>query len=99
MNDTGDSTPYGNHIDAYHLVFLIQHEDLLEAPLSWGRPRLVFVNSMSDLFHEEVPFAFIQRVFDTMRKHHNMCCKFLPGGVHASWKSLKICRGRRISGW
>jgi len=48
------------------------HEDLLEAPLSWGRPRLVFVNSMSDLFHEEVPLTFIQRVFDTMRKasHH-----------------------------
>jgi protein gp37 len=44
------------------------HEDLIEEPLKWGRPRLVFVNSMSDLFHEEVPFAFIQRVFDTMRQ-------------------------------
>ena len=44
------------------------HEDLVEEPLKWGRPRLVFVNSMSDLFHEEVPFAFIQRVFDTMCK-------------------------------
>ena len=48
------------------------HEDLVEEPLKWGRPRLVFVNSMSDLFHEEVPLTFIQRVFDTMRKasHH-----------------------------
>ena len=44
------------------------HEDLIEEPFKWGRPRLVFVNSMSDLFHEEVPFAFIQRVFDTMRQ-------------------------------
>jgi protein gp37 len=44
------------------------HADLLEEPLKWGRPRLVFVNSMSDLFHEEVPFAFIQQVFETMRK-------------------------------
>src|SRR5215813_441537 len=44
------------------------HEDLIAAPLTWGCPRLVFVNSMSDLFHEEVPFAFIQRVFDTMRQ-------------------------------
>ncbi|MBN1146534.1 MAG: phage Gp37/Gp68 family protein [Anaerolineales bacterium] len=42
------------------------HEDLLEMPLSWKRPRLVFVNSMSDLFHEEVPTEFIKRVFQTM---------------------------------
>jgi protein gp37 len=48
------------------------HADLLEEPLKWGRPRLVFVNSMSDLFHEVVPVAFIQQVFETMRKapHH-----------------------------
>lgn len=42
------------------------HEDLIEEPLKWGRPRVVFVNSMSDLFQEEVPFAFIQKVFETM---------------------------------
>src|SRR3954466_10624616 len=34
-------------------------EDLLELPLRWRRPRLVFVNSMSDLFHPEVPDDFI----------------------------------------
>ena len=44
------------------------HEDLLEAPLRWRRPRMVFVNSMSDLFHEEVPDDFIRRVFDVMRQ-------------------------------
>jgi len=44
------------------------HEDIIEAPLKWMHPRLVFVNSMSDLFQEEVPFTFIQQVFDTMRK-------------------------------
>jgi protein gp37 len=38
----------------------------LELPLSWKRPRLVFVNSMSDLFHEDVPEDFIRRVFDVM---------------------------------
>lgn len=43
------------------------HEDLLEVPLRWRRPRLVFVNSMSDLFHPGVPDAFISRVFDTMK--------------------------------
>ena len=42
------------------------HEDLLASPLSWKRSRRVFVNSMSDLFHEEVPFTFIERVFATM---------------------------------
>lgn len=42
------------------------HEDLLDKPLHWLKPRIVFVNSMSDLFHENVPLDFIQRVFDTM---------------------------------
>jgi protein gp37 len=41
-------------------------EDLLELPLGWRQPRLVFVNSMSDLFHEQVPLTFIRRVFATM---------------------------------
>ena len=36
-------------------------------PKRWREPRLIFVNSMSDLFHEEVPLEFIQRVFATMR--------------------------------
>jgi protein gp37 len=44
------------------------HNDLLELPAKWKQPRLVFVNSMSDLFHEEVPLDFIQRVFDTMAR-------------------------------
>jgi len=43
------------------------HEDLLDAPLSWKRPRRIFVNSMSDLFHEQVPLEFIRRTFKTMR--------------------------------
>jgi len=46
------------------------HPHLLEAPLSWKKSRLVFVNSMSDLFHEEVSVEFIQQVFDTMRRAH-----------------------------
>jgi protein gp37 len=42
------------------------HEDRLDQPLRWKRPRKVFVNSMSDLFHEDVPDAFIDRVFAVM---------------------------------
>ena len=38
----------------------------LEQPLTWRRPRMIFVNSMSDLFHKDVPHAFIDRVFDSM---------------------------------
>lgn len=40
----------------------------LEQPLSWKQPRRIFVNSMSDLFHKEVPTAFIDKVFDTMER-------------------------------
>jgi protein gp37 len=45
---------------------LTLHHDLLDLPLRWKRPRLIFVNSMSDLFHEDVPVDFIQSVFETM---------------------------------
>src|SRR6266446_10488808 len=38
----------------------------LELPLRWKEPRLIFLNSMSDLFHSDVPLAYIQRVFDVM---------------------------------
>lgn len=38
----------------------------IKQPLSWRRPRLIFVNSMSDLFHKDVPWDFVDAVFDTM---------------------------------
>jgi protein gp37 len=44
------------------------HPHMLEMPLRWRQPRTVFVNSMSDLFHEAVPLEFIQQVFDVMRR-------------------------------
>lgn len=40
--------------------------DAMDVPRRWKKPRLVFVNSMSDMFHERVPLAFIRRVFETM---------------------------------
>jgi protein gp37 len=40
----------------------------LAAPMSWRRPRRIFVNSMSDLFHADVPFQFIERVWSTMAR-------------------------------
>src|SRR6266480_4890476 len=48
------------------------HRDALDLPKSWRMPRMIFVNSMSDLFHPDVPLDFIRRVFNTMSecKHH-----------------------------
>ncbi|KKN49363.1 hypothetical protein LCGC14_0643390 [marine sediment metagenome] len=45
---------------------VVCHPDELNKPLRWKKPRRVFVNSMSDLFHEDVPFRFINLVFITM---------------------------------
>ena len=44
--------------------------DVVDQPLTWRKPRLVFVNSMSDLFHDEVPFSFLKRVFEVMSAAH-----------------------------
>lgn len=48
------------------------HPELVELPLHWKQPKMVFVNSMSDLFHADVPLDFIQLIFATMgrARHH-----------------------------
>lgn len=56
------------------------HDDALELPLSWKRPRMVFVNSMSDLFHEDVADEFILKVFDVM--------------VRADWHKFQVLTKR-----
>jgi len=62
----------------------IRHERL-EQPLSWRQPRMIFVNSMSDLFHEDVAEDYIREVFNVMRK--------------ASWHTFQILtkRSQRVS--
>src|SRR5258708_4770564 len=42
----------------------------VDLPLRWRKPRTIFVNSMSDLFHEDIPLDFVDRVFATMREAH-----------------------------
>lgn len=42
------------------------HPDLINLPLKWKAPRVIFVNSMSDVFHEEIPSSFIHDIFKTM---------------------------------
>lgn len=56
------------------------HPDLLALPLRWREPRRIFVNSMSDLFHEAIPKDFIARIFDVM--------------VRADWHNFQILTKR-----
>ncbi len=44
------------------------HPNSLELPLTWKSPRKIFINSMSDLFHESMPVGYLNRCFDVMRK-------------------------------
>ncbi len=54
-------------IEKYKDGFKVRvHEDALKIPYSWKGSKVVFVNSMSDLFHPDVPFEFIQKVFEVM---------------------------------
>ncbi len=56
-----------NYIQGFKLA---AHEEALGLPLKWKKPQTIFVNSMSDLFHEDVPVAFIKKVFAVMRLAH-----------------------------
>lgn len=52
-----------NYVNGFELAI---HEHVLDLPTTWRKPRMVFVNSMSDLFHEAIPDEFILKVFDVM---------------------------------
>jgi len=70
-----------NYVNGFKLTV---HEHMLELPLRWKKPQMIFVNSMSDLFHEDVPPEFIHKVFDVMRR--------------ASWHTFQVLtkRSRRL---
>jgi len=59
---------------------LTMHENSLHLPLTWKTPQNIFVNSMSDLFHEEVPLEYIQQVFEVMKQ--------------ASWHTFQVLTKR-----
>jgi protein gp37 len=54
-----------NYANGFDLTL---HENALELPLKWKKPQAIFVNSMSDLFHKDVPMDFILKTFDVMRR-------------------------------
>jgi protein gp37 len=66
-----------NYINGFELTI---HEKMITIPLFWKKPRLVFVNSMGDLFHEQVPIDFILEVFRVMQ--------------NASWHRFQILTKR-----
>jgi protein gp37 len=54
-----------NYVNGFTLTL---HDEALELPLRWKKPQTIFVNSMSDMFHADVPRDFILRAFDVMRR-------------------------------
>jgi protein gp37 len=70
-----------NYVNGFKLNM---HEHVLELPLHWKKPQMIFVNSMSDLFHENVSLEFIRRVFNVMHQ--------------AAWHTFQVLtkRSRRL---
>jgi protein gp37 len=71
-----------NYANGFELTL---HEHIVSLPLTWKKPQMIFVNSMSDLFHEGVPLEFIQKIFAVMRE--------------ASWHTFQVLtkRSKRLS--
>lgn len=67
MSERLQAMGVANYANGFNVTL---HEHMLTRPVQWKKPRLVFVNSMSDLFHEYVSLAFIQKVFAVMREAH-----------------------------
>jgi protein gp37 len=73
--------------------------DALSEPLRWRKPQRIFVNSMSDLFHEDVPDEFIDRVFDVMWECPQHTFQILTKRVGRMVKYVSDRASRRRFGW
>ena len=67
MAERLQSMGQANYTNGFRLTL---QPHILELPLSWKKPQSIFVNSMSDLFHKDVPLVYIRRVFDVMHRAH-----------------------------
>lgn len=72
------------------------HDDALRLPLSWNKPRKVFVDSMSDLFHKDVPFDFIDQVFAVMALTPQHTYQILTKRTEGAVEYLTGCPTQRI---
>jgi len=68
------------HPNYAHGFEVTLHEHILQLPITWKQPQIIFVNSMSDLFHEDIPLDFIKKIFDVMKQ--------------ASWHTFQILTKR-----
>ena len=73
--------------------------DRLSLPLEWKEPRRIFVNSMSDLFHKNVPDEFIEKVFDTMEKASQHQFQLLTKRSDRMLKWTKENYGKNLKAW
>ncbi len=69
------------------------HPEVLNEPYRWKKPRIIFVNSMSDLFHEEIPFEFIQDVFSVMSDNNRHTFQILTK------RSERLCELAPLLDW
>ncbi|AQQ72144.1 Bacteriophage protein gp37 [Limihaloglobus sulfuriphilus] len=71
-----------NYVNGFQVTL---HPHVLENPLKWKKPQVIFVNSMSDLFHEDIPLDYIREVFNVM--------------YHANWHTFQVLtkRSRRLA--
>lgn len=67
------------------------HDDVLRKPFAWKEPRMIFTNSMSDFFHEKIPFDFLDRVLEVIRATPQHTYQVL---TKRSWRMMKY--GERI---
>jgi protein gp37 len=64
------------------MPMLTLRPERLHQPLRWRAPRMIFVNSMSDLFHKEIPREFSTRIFDIMERAHWHTFQVLSPNAH-----------------
>ena len=78
---------------------LMLHPEVLDQPLRWQRPRMIFVDSMSDLFHSDVPSDFIFQVFEAMKKAHWHTYQILtkrPGRAVSWLRDMWLAAGKPV---
>ncbi|MEI0509589.1 phage Gp37/Gp68 family protein [Brachyspira intermedia] len=80
-----------NYINKFELTI---HKEALNIPIKWKKPRIIFVNSMSDLFHEDIPFDFLKRIFNVMNECHQHTFQIL---TKRSENMLKLSKELKLT--
>ena len=90
----------GNHIRGYENGFKVNlHHDRLCEPLSWKKPQMVFVVSMGDLFHQDVPFTFIDNIMQVIRQTPQHTYQLLTKRPYAMMNYFQTRHGAPMNCW